>query len=195
MRAAFDEIMRFWYDRGVAGFRIDVCNVIIKDALLRDNPAATEDDDFEAQMFGQRSVYNANRPEVHDVHPALADPGRHLRRAPGAHRARRRCRSTSLAGLLRQRPRRVASGLQLPLHQRALRGRRRCGPSSRRPRRPCRPGPGRPGRARTTTCSASPPAGPATTRARRGPPSSCCSACAARRSSTRATRSACSMPP
>ena len=67
VRAAFDEIMRFWYDRGVAGFRIDVCNVIIKDALLRDNPAATEDDDFEAQLFGQRSVYNTNRPEVHDV--------------------------------------------------------------------------------------------------------------------------------
>ena len=28
---------------------------------------ATEEDDFEAQMFGQRSVYNTNRPEVHDV--------------------------------------------------------------------------------------------------------------------------------
>ena len=67
VRAAFDGIMRFWCDRGVAGFRIDVCNVIIKDALLRDNPAATEEDDFEAQMFGQRSVYNTNRPEVHEV--------------------------------------------------------------------------------------------------------------------------------
>jgi alpha-glucosidase len=67
VRAAFDAIMRFWCDRGVAGFRIDVCNVIIKDALLRDNPPATEEDDFEAQMFGQRSVYNTNRPEVHDV--------------------------------------------------------------------------------------------------------------------------------
>jgi alpha-glucosidase len=51
----------------VAGFRIDVCSVIIKDAQLRDNPPATEDDSWEAQMFGQRSVYNANRPEVHDV--------------------------------------------------------------------------------------------------------------------------------
>ena len=67
MRDTFDEIFRFWSDRGVAGFRIDVCNVIIKDAELRDNPPATEDDDFETQMFGQRSVYNANRPEVHEV--------------------------------------------------------------------------------------------------------------------------------
>ena len=67
VRATFEGIMRFWFERGVAGFRIDVCNIIIKDAELRDNPAATEDDDFEAQMFGQRSVYNANRPEVHGV--------------------------------------------------------------------------------------------------------------------------------
>jgi alpha-glucosidase len=67
VRDEFDSVMRFWLDRGVAGFRIDVCNVIIKDAELRDNPPATEDDDFEAQLFGQRAVYNCNRPEVHQV--------------------------------------------------------------------------------------------------------------------------------
>jgi alpha-glucosidase len=67
VRSAFDDILRFWLDRGVAGFRIDVCNGIVKDAALRDNPPATEDDDWEAQLFGQRSVYNANRPEVHEV--------------------------------------------------------------------------------------------------------------------------------
>ncbi len=67
VRDTFDGIFRFWSDRGVAGFRIDVCNIIIKDAQLRDNPPATEEDDFETQMFGQRSVYNANRPEVHEL--------------------------------------------------------------------------------------------------------------------------------
>jgi alpha-glucosidase len=67
VRAAFDDIYRFWFDRGVAGFRIDVCNGIVKDAKLRDNPPATEDDDFEAQLFGQRPVYNCNRPEVHEI--------------------------------------------------------------------------------------------------------------------------------
>jgi alpha-glucosidase len=67
VRSTFDGIFGFWADRGVAGFRIDVCNIIIKDKELRDNPPATADDDFEAQMFGQRSVYNANRPEVHQV--------------------------------------------------------------------------------------------------------------------------------
>jgi alpha-glucosidase len=67
VRDAFDDIIRFWFDRGVDGFRVDVCNVIIKDAALRDNPPATEDDPLDVQLFGQRPVYNANRPEVHDV--------------------------------------------------------------------------------------------------------------------------------
>jgi alpha-glucosidase len=67
VRLEFDRILAAWLDRGIAGFRIDVCNMIIKDALLRDNPPATDDDSWEARIFGQRSVYNANRPEVHDI--------------------------------------------------------------------------------------------------------------------------------
>ena len=67
VRDEFDSILRFWFDRGVAGFRIDVAHAVIKDALLRDNPPATPDDDLVARIFGQRSVYNANRPEVHEV--------------------------------------------------------------------------------------------------------------------------------
>ena len=35
VRDAFDEILRFWFDRGVAGFRIDVAHSIVKDADLR----------------------------------------------------------------------------------------------------------------------------------------------------------------
>jgi alpha-glucosidase len=46
----FDAILRFWLDRGVAGFRIDVCQAIVKDRLLRDDPGRSE-----------------NQPEVHDV--------------------------------------------------------------------------------------------------------------------------------
>ena len=36
----FDDILRYWLDRGVAGFRIDVAHGLYKDALLRDNPPA-----------------------------------------------------------------------------------------------------------------------------------------------------------
>ena len=39
VRRAFDEIVRFWWDRGVAGFRIDVCNMMIKDARAARQPA------------------------------------------------------------------------------------------------------------------------------------------------------------
>jgi len=67
LRSTFDDIVRFWFDRGVAGFRIDVCNLVIKDAELRDNPPTTEADDPGEQLLGQRMVYNGNRPEVHDV--------------------------------------------------------------------------------------------------------------------------------
>jgi alpha-glucosidase len=67
VRDAFDDILRFWFDRGVAGFRIDVCHGIVKDRELRDNPPATPDDHPLVQRRGQRPVYNFNRPEVHDV--------------------------------------------------------------------------------------------------------------------------------
>ncbi len=67
VRDEFDDILRFWWDRGIAGFRIDVCHMMIKDAELRDNPPAGPDDPFIEQMFGQKSLYNSNRPEVHDI--------------------------------------------------------------------------------------------------------------------------------
>jgi alpha-glucosidase len=65
---AFEDIMRFWFERGIAGFRIDVANGLIKDAELRDNPAPSDDDPAEVRRRGQRFVHNMNRPEVHDVY-------------------------------------------------------------------------------------------------------------------------------
>ena len=67
VRREFDDILRFWWDRGVAGFRIDVCNMMIKDKELRDNPPATEDDPLDQQFMGVRAVYNTDRPEAHDI--------------------------------------------------------------------------------------------------------------------------------
>jgi alpha-glucosidase len=55
VRAAFDDILRFWLDRGIAGFRIDVAHGIVKDRELRDNPDPSI------------STYNSNRDDVHDV--------------------------------------------------------------------------------------------------------------------------------
>ena len=67
VREAFDDVLRFWYERGVAGFRIDVCHAIVKDRELRDDPAATPDDHPKVRERGTRQVFSMNRPEVHDV--------------------------------------------------------------------------------------------------------------------------------
>jgi alpha-glucosidase len=66
VHAEFREILRFWFDRGVAGFRIDVAHGLYKDAELRDNPPAKASDPL-AGRSGQRAVYSANRPESHGV--------------------------------------------------------------------------------------------------------------------------------
>jgi alpha-glucosidase len=67
VRDAFDEILRFWFERGIAGFRIDVAHGIVKDRRLRDNPPATEDDPPSIRRLGQRLRYSMNRPEVHEI--------------------------------------------------------------------------------------------------------------------------------
>jgi alpha-glucosidase len=59
--------LEFWFNRGVAGFRIDVAHGLYKDAELRDNPPLTGDNPLEGR-FGLRPVYNANRPETHGVY-------------------------------------------------------------------------------------------------------------------------------
>jgi len=67
VRDAMNDILRFWLDRGVAGFRIDVAHALIKDRELRDNLPAPPDADREAQRTGQQHTYNMDQPEVHDV--------------------------------------------------------------------------------------------------------------------------------
>jgi alpha-glucosidase len=73
VRDAFDDILRFWFGRGVAGFRIDVANAIIKDRELRDDPflslESPEDGtvpDAHALAPGAE-IYSHHRPEVHGV--------------------------------------------------------------------------------------------------------------------------------
>ncbi|HJR18148.1 MAG TPA: alpha-amylase family glycosyl hydrolase [Actinomycetota bacterium] len=67
VRAAFRDILRFWFDRGIAGFRIDVVHKLVKDRGLGDNPPATADDSFIEQAWGQKELLNANLPETHEI--------------------------------------------------------------------------------------------------------------------------------
>jgi len=59
VRTEFERILRFWFDRGVAGFRIDVAHALIKDAQLRDDPVIPG--------LGMRRRYSMYRPETHDI--------------------------------------------------------------------------------------------------------------------------------
>ena len=67
VREAFDRILRFWFDRGIAGFRIDVAHAIVKDRELRDNLPSPEGGTGLATA-GPETTFNMNRPEVHEVH-------------------------------------------------------------------------------------------------------------------------------
>ncbi len=67
VRLAFDDILRFWFDRGIAGFRIDVVHALIHDRDLRGNPPVTPEDHPQVQRLGQRQIHNMNRPETHEI--------------------------------------------------------------------------------------------------------------------------------
>jgi len=68
VRRAITEVMRFWLDRGVDGFRIDVVHKLVKDEALRDNPAPPPGEEHPVYHFGgQVHLYDEDQPEVHDI--------------------------------------------------------------------------------------------------------------------------------
>ncbi len=66
---AMAEVMRFWFRRGVDGFRVDAIFAAIKDDLLRDNPPDRRPSTIPGMggESGQDPLWSMNRPEVHDV--------------------------------------------------------------------------------------------------------------------------------
>ncbi|MEN9939192.1 MAG: hypothetical protein RLZZ387_5771 [Chloroflexota bacterium] len=65
-RAMLDSL-RFWLDRGVDGFRVDVIWLMIKDAELRDNPPNPEYREGQAPINSLLQTYTADQPEVFDI--------------------------------------------------------------------------------------------------------------------------------
>jgi len=61
------EAMKFWLDRGVDGFRMDVIWLIIKDEQYRDNPANPSFEPHEPPHHQLLATYTTDRPEVHDI--------------------------------------------------------------------------------------------------------------------------------
>jgi alpha-glucosidase len=67
VRKAMEDVLRFWLERGVDGFRIDVIWLLIKDAALRDNPVNPGFQLGQAAINRFLQVYNADQPEVHEL--------------------------------------------------------------------------------------------------------------------------------
>ncbi len=65
---AMEDIIRFWLDRGVDGFRVDVIHKMIKDAHLRDNPLPPPEEEHPVRHYGRQvHLYDEDQPEVHDI--------------------------------------------------------------------------------------------------------------------------------
>jgi alpha-glucosidase len=67
LREAMWDALRFWLDRGVDGFRVDVMWLLIKDDAFRDNPVNPEYHAIALSAHRQVRLYNSNRPEIHDL--------------------------------------------------------------------------------------------------------------------------------
>jgi alpha-glucosidase len=63
-RAMLDQT-RFWYKRGVAGFRLDAVDTLFEDPNLTDNPMLPGTDKYGRPKTEEK--YNKKLPEVHDV--------------------------------------------------------------------------------------------------------------------------------
>ncbi len=70
VRQAMMDVLRFWLERDVDGFRMDVVGLLIKDAELRDNPPNPDADPNLSpnDLFGrQLHIYNLDQDEVHEI--------------------------------------------------------------------------------------------------------------------------------
>jgi alpha-glucosidase len=68
VRAAMYDAMRFWLDRGVDGFRVDVLWHLVKDETFRDNPPNPDYREGEGSPYRRLvPAYSADQPEVHEV--------------------------------------------------------------------------------------------------------------------------------
>jgi len=75
VKDAIFDVVKFWLDRGVDGFRIDVAHFIMKDPQMRDNPPNESSDLFIHKPLGeydsQLHLYDKGHPDVHQVYREL----------------------------------------------------------------------------------------------------------------------------
>src|SRR5215213_10489432 len=68
VRAAMYDVLRFWLDRGIDGFRVDVMWLLIKDHELRDNPPNPDWVPPDRRPYDSLvPMYTTDRPEIHEI--------------------------------------------------------------------------------------------------------------------------------
>jgi alpha-glucosidase len=67
VEAAMLDVMRFWLDKGVDGFRVDAMWHLVKDLQWRDNPRNPEYNDTMATYNQLLPVYSTDQPEMHGI--------------------------------------------------------------------------------------------------------------------------------
>ena len=67
VREAMYDVLRFWLERGVAGFRIDALPHVARDERFRDNPSNPDWKSGDPPWKRQRRTYSQDRPEVLDI--------------------------------------------------------------------------------------------------------------------------------
>jgi alpha-glucosidase len=67
VRGAMHTVMRFWLDRGVDGFRVDVLWHLMKDAAFRDNPVNPGYAPGQPDIKRFLQIHSADQPEIADL--------------------------------------------------------------------------------------------------------------------------------
>jgi alpha-glucosidase len=67
VRAAMHDVLRFWLDRGVDGFRVDVLWHLMKDQQFRDNPPNPDYRPGDPEIRRHLQLYSADQPEIFEV--------------------------------------------------------------------------------------------------------------------------------
>ncbi len=67
VKEAMFDVMKFWLDKGVDGFRVDVIWHMVKDDLFRDNPPNPDFKEGKPDYTRNITAYSEDQPLVHDI--------------------------------------------------------------------------------------------------------------------------------
>lgn len=67
VRKAMYDVLRFWLERGIDGFRIDVLWLLLKDDQFRDNPINPDWQPSDPPFTRQIDLYTGDQPGIHEI--------------------------------------------------------------------------------------------------------------------------------